>query len=270
MLDRLIHKYFGLPYLLSVDFKRVKKSRGTIVFLHGIGNRKEIWEPVINKLGDNINIVSIDLLGFGSSSKPNWNLYDVRRQSRSVMATYFKLRIRGKVVFVGHSLGSLVAIDISKHYPKLVRSLILCSPPIFNNLTMNKASRMYQDKVLRNIYKMIKKSPTQFAKVMGPAVRLKLINKVFDINVNNIDINFKTLETTIINQTSFVDASKLKMPVSIIHGTLDPLIVQSNLKDLTKINSNIKLKSVIAGHEVLGAMEKELLTQIKAVFDGKK
>jgi predicted esterase len=105
---------------------------------------------------------------------------------------------------------------------------------------------------------------------MEPAVRLKLINKVFDVNVNNIDINFQTLETTIINQTSFVDASKLKMPVSIIHGTLDPLVVQSNLKDLTKINSNIKLKSVVAGHEVSGAMEKELLTQIKAVFDGKK
>src|ERR1035437_5309827 len=142
MFDRLIHKYLGLPFLLSVDLKKVKKTRGTVVLLHGIGNRKEIWQSVVDKLGDDINIVTIDLLGFGGSPKPNWNVYDVKRQSRSVMATYLKLGIRGKVIFVGHSLGSLVAIDIAKRYPTFIKSLILCSPPIFNNLTTNRAAKM--------------------------------------------------------------------------------------------------------------------------------
>jgi len=269
MLDRLIHKYLGLPYLLSVDFKKVKKPKGTVVFLHGIGNRKEVWRPVIDKLGENINIISIDLLGSGSSPRPNWNVYKVAYQSRSVMATYLKLGVRGKVIFVGHSLGSLVAIDIAKRYPSFVRSLILCSPPIFNNLTTDRASRIYQDKVLKSIYKIIKRKPTQFAKVIEPAVKLKLVNKVFDVNIHNIDVNFKTLEMTIMNQTSFEDASKLNMPIDIIHGAFDPLVVLGNLKDLTKENSNIKLESVPAGHEILGAMEKALVSKINFVLESK-
>ncbi len=270
MFDRLIHKYFRLPYLLSVDVTKVKKSSGTVVFLHGIGSRKGVWKPVIDKLGDDFNIVTIDLLGFGASPKPKWNVYNVLYQSRSVMATYLKLGIRGKVVFVGHSLGSLVAIDIAKRYPAFVHSLILCSPPIFNNSTTNMATKTYQDRVLKNIYKIIKKRPTQFAKVIGPAVKLKLVNKVFDVNVKNIDVNFKTLETTIINQTSFEDASKLKVPMNIIHGAFDPLVVLGNLKDLKNKNSNIKLESVAAGHEVLGVMEKVLVSRIKSAVGSKK
>jgi len=270
MFDRLFHKFFKVPYLLSVDVKKVKRARLTVVFLHGIGNRKEVWRPVTEKLGDNINLITIDLLGFGASPKPKWNVYDVVYQSRSVMATYLKLGIRGKVVFVGHSLGSLVAIDIAKRYPSFVRSLILCSPPIFNNSTTNVAAKAYQEKVLKNIYKMIKKSPTQFAKVIEPAVKLKLINKVFDVNVSNIDVNFKTLETAIINQTSFEDASNLKLPVDIIHGAFDPLVVLGNLKDLVKKNSNVKLESIAAGHEILGAMEKTLIDKIKSTQGSKK
>jgi predicted esterase len=93
-------------------------------------------------------------------------------------------------------------------------------------------------------------------------MRYKLINNDFSVTNENIDSYMETLEATIINQTSFTDVMKLKLPINILHGTLDPVVVARNLKELARDNPNIKLKSVLAGHEIKGRMVNETVKAI--------
>src|SRR5438094_99045 len=129
MMSAIIHRWLRLPYTLHVRYnKKPKKPHATVLFIHGLGNTGDAWKEVIDKLPDDIRVISIDLLGFGQSPRPNWAVYNAKTQARSVLATFLKLRLRTPVYVVGHSLGALVGIEVAKRYPLLVKGLVLCSP----------------------------------------------------------------------------------------------------------------------------------------------
>ncbi len=263
MLDTIIHRLLKVPYALSATIvKSQQKSVATVLFIHGIGNKGRAWDEVIAKLPKNIKIVTVDLLGFGQSPNPSWAIYNARTQARSVLTTIFKLRLRGPIIIVGHSLGALVAVDIARRYPMIVRSLILCSPPFYQLHEDEKRLLPRADKVLTDIYRTIKKYPKEFLQVAAIAMRYKLINNDFSVTDKNIDSYMATLEAAIINQTSFEDVKKLKLPITILHGKLDPVVVFRNLKELARDNSNIKLRSILAGHEIKGWMVDETVGAI--------
>ena len=113
-----------------------------------------------------------------------------------------------------------------------------------------------------NIYRTVKKYPEKFLQFAAVAMRYKLINNVFSVTTENVDIYMGALEAAIINQTSFDDAVKLKLPINILHGTLDPVVVVRNLKDLARNNPNIKLRAVLSGHEIKGLMVDETVKAI--------
>ncbi|MBF1033145.1 MAG: hypothetical protein HXL00_05415, partial [Candidatus Nanosynbacter sp.] len=67
MYDKL-HELFGLAYPLHTqvcgDWHDI--SRPVIVLIHGIGVNHNIWQDVLNQLGDQ-PVLAVDLLGFGQS-----------------------------------------------------------------------------------------------------------------------------------------------------------------------------------------------------------
>lgn len=254
MVDRLIHRWLKLPYTLNIRYlKQPKKPRATILFIHGIGNTGEAWNGVIQGLPEDIRVVTIDLLGFGDSPSPKWAVYDAKTQARSVLATYLKLRIMSPVIIVGHSLGALVAIEVAKRYPLLVKSLILCSPPLYDVATVPQRFRFKSDGLLRRIYQSVERRPEDFVKLSAIAMKYNLINKSFNVTDDNVDAYMATLESMIINQTSFEDAHNLRIPTLIIRGRLDPFVVARNINKLMKANDNINTTTILAAHEVRGA-----------------
>jgi pimeloyl-ACP methyl ester carboxylesterase len=267
MFGMFIHKWLRIPYTLNVWYiQRPKRPRATVLFIHGLGNTGAAWDDVIKKLPDDIRIVTIDLLGFGESPSPEWAVYDAKTQARSVLATYFKLRITSPVVIVGHSLGALVAIEMAKRYPLLVKSLILCSPPLYDTLEVAKKLDLRRDNLLRQMFILAEKRPENFVKLSAFAMKYKLINKSFNVTHDNVDSYMAALRSMIINQTSYLDAYKLQTPVHILRGTLDPIVVAKNIKQLVKANQNIQASTIIAGHEVrgpyVGAVVKAINQQI--------
>jgi len=228
------------------------KPIATVLFIHGIGNSGHAWNKVIEKLPNDIRVVTIDLLGFGQSPRPAWAVYNAKTQARSVLATLLKLRLRGPVIIVGHSLGSLVAVEVAKRYPVLIRSLILCSPPFYQLYEEEKKFLPRSDEVLKTIYQTVTTYPEQFLQVAAIAMRYKLINAIFNVTKENIDSYMGALEAAIINQTSLEDAKRLRLPITILRGTLDPIVVVRNLKELIRERSNITLVQVAAAHEVKG------------------
>jgi len=261
MLDKFTHKWLKIPYTLNVRVRRQqKRSKATLLFIHGIGNSGDAWNKVIDKMPPDVYVIAIDLLGFGESPRPTWALYDAKTQARSVLATYLKLRIRTPVTIIGHSLGALVAIEMTRRYPLIVKSLILCSPPIYDS-TAQRIPR--SDDILRQMYKAAKNNPERFLRLAAVAMKYNLINESFNLTADNVDSYMAALQSMIINQTSLNDAAALKVPTTILRGTLDPFLVPRNLKKLAKANPNITIKNIVTGHEVRGRYVNSVVMAIK-------
>lgn len=253
MFETIIHRWLRMPYPLNVHYNYIaRQPRATIIFIHGIGNSGASWDAVIKKLPKDIHVITIDLLGFGKSKKPSWAVYNAHTQARSLVTTYRTLHLRGRVLLVGHSMGSLVSIELAKRYPRLISALILCSPPLYQSDILSTGFVPRTDKVLRDIYRLMDKHPEKVLRISKLAMRYRLINKGFSVTDENIHSYMAALEASIVNQTSLADAKRVKVPMRIIHGTLDPVVIVKNLKELEKSNSNVQVKSVIAGHEVKG------------------
>jgi cis-3-alkyl-4-acyloxetan-2-one decarboxylase len=260
MLDLIFHRLLRLPYTLHVQASEpAGKPRATILFLHGIGNSGEAWSHVTAALPKDLRLITIDLLGFGKSPQPTWVLYNAKTQARSVHASLLKLRIRGPIIVVGHSLGALVAIELAKRHPKYIKSLILCSPPLYQpEYPFNR------DRFLREIFRLSQRYPERFVALSSQAKRYGLVNKAFSVSTDNVATYMKALEATIINQRTLEDAKQLELPITIIHGKLDPVVIPRNLKSLAKGNPNVTLKHILAGHEVHGRFIPAIVAEIEA------
>ncbi len=267
MFDQLFHRWLRIPYTLHIRHKgSSKSSRTTVVYIHGIGSNADIWQESIDKLPSDTRVLTIDLLGFGKSPRPEWAVYDAQTQARAIVKTLLVSRQRGPYVFVGHSLGALVACEIAKKYPLITKGIVLCSPPLYD--TSREDSRIPStDKVLRSIYRKIGDYPTQFLALSSFATRYKLVNKSFNVTKDNFYSYVATLEAAIINQSAYEDLKQLKVPVHIIRGSLDPVVNGRLIQRLAKNHDNISSTSVVAGHEITKSYVKPIAASLKSIQD---
>ena len=252
MLDTLTHRWLRIPYTLNVRYyRKPKKPRATILFIHGIGNTGDAWREVIAKMPADVRVITVDLLGFGNSPRPTWAMYDAKTQASSVLATYFKLGLSSRLIVVGHSLGSLVAIEMAKRYPLLIDSMVLCSPPLYDTSDA-KTVLPRSDKMLRDLYRTAERYPGDFVRLSAFAMKYTLINPSFNVTAKNVDSYMATLGASIVNQSSYTDAYHLSTPTIMIRGSLDLLVIPKNLKRIIKANPVVRLRTIVAGHEIKG------------------
>ena len=110
---------FGTSY----SYNKVNE-KNPIVFIHGVGLTKEIWEPQINFFKD-YNTLTYDLLGHGKTplKKSKVSFEDFSRQLfRLIKELKFN-----KVHLVGFSMGALVARHFACKHNDRLSSLILLS-----------------------------------------------------------------------------------------------------------------------------------------------
>jgi len=263
MIDTFLHRWLRIPYALHAEIQKpARKPIATVVLIHGIGNSGRAWADITAQLPANVRVVTIDLLGFGESPRPSWATYDAKVQARSVITTLIKLRLTGKVVLVGHSLGSLVAIEVAARYPLIIKSLVLYAPP-FYRVNENRRLLPSSHKTLRKMHHLARKHPERLVTLSKLAHKLGLVNKTFDLTRDNAAAYLNALESSILNQTSLKDAAALKVPTHIIYGRLDPVIVASNIRWLARINKNVRITGIVAGHEVKGVFVKPAVEAIK-------
>lgn len=224
-------------------------SSSTVVFLHGLGDTGDLWRQTVEKLPPNTSSVSIDLLGFGNSPRPKKASYSLDEQVASIAHTLTKLKLPKPYVLVGHSLGCLISIKFTQKYPGRVMRLVLCSPPIYDYPNSDRFVKI-KETILRSTYNQVSKDPTALIRLYALAKKLGIVGPSIDVNTDTIQPFIITLKESIINQNTLHDISKLKQPITILNGRVDPLTVDKNLRKLTKDYPNIAYFAVNAGHSI--------------------
>ena len=108
---------FGTSYSLNQV-----NEKNPIVFIHGVGLTKEIWEPQVNFF-KNYNTLTYDLLGHGKSpcKKNKVSFEDFSRQLKRLI----KELNFNKIHLVGFSLGALIARHFASEHTDKLSSLII-------------------------------------------------------------------------------------------------------------------------------------------------
>lgn len=263
--------WFDMPRFLHVRVnKRVPKSRATVVLIHGIGNTGGAWDKVVERLPEDLSVVTVDLLGFGKSPKPSVS-YSNRVQARSIILTLLRLRMGGPIILVGHSMGSLISIELAKRYPFLIRALVLCSPPIYRDRKQQMTTLLAAERILVRFYSEVKnkmeEKPDRFFKLAKQATKAKIASESLQLDETTVEPYLAALEFSIINQTSMKDIQNLDIPIRIIYGRLDPVVVTTNLKVIAQNTYNITLHPVTALHEVTSPYIPKIVAAIHEIAE---
>ena len=105
----------------SYSFKKVNE-KNPIVFVHGVGLTKEIWEPQVNYFKD-YTTLTYDLLGHGRTplKKSKVSFEDFTKQ----LLRLIKELNFNKIHLIGFSLGALIARHFASEHSDKLNSLII-------------------------------------------------------------------------------------------------------------------------------------------------
>ena len=258
MLDKFIHKTLRVPYRLFVAHdRRVENETITLVLWHGIGSSYRVWTKTINEIShnsafDNARLVTIDLLGFGKSPAPSWCNYTTDDHLHALRRTLKSLRIKTPIILVGHSMGSLLAVEYSTVYPEKIAALALVSPPFLqpkeSKALLNRFYHKAYDKILTaKQTKQLEQVASFFEKFTS-----------FEADSIGQESLQRSMKHVVIGSRTLSQVKKLKLPIHLFHGSLDILVNGANLKPLSK-KANISFHASPIGHDVVGLKRKQLI-----------
>ena len=251
--DTVLHRWLHMPYQLSIRYKRIRwPFSTTYVFLHGLADTGDLWKPMLADLPQKSNYIVVDLLGHGNSPNPSGDIiYSAEEQARNVMATCIRAGVTGPIVLVGHSFGSLVAVEFSHHYRGITQQMILISPPIYRDETKEGTTRHRQDTLLRNAYEQVLKHPEAIIRGYALGTKLRAVGfSHIQLNWDNFNAFAGTLRSGIISQHTGRYLLHSKCPTTIVYGRFDPVLVPRNFTKLARANHHITLKSLPTSHAI--------------------
>lgn len=101
-----------------------------LVLLHGFASGVALWCLNLDTLAWNRPVYAMDLLGFGSSSRPNFSSNALEAESQMVKSIEEWRKQVGleKFVLLGHSMGGFLASAYALQHPDRVTHVILADP----------------------------------------------------------------------------------------------------------------------------------------------
>ena len=98
-----------LVRLSALDISPERPQR-TFVFIHGFGGQAAQWHYQMQEFAVETRVVALDLRGHGLSDKPGKG-YDMPQFINDLETALTLLKVKGKIVLVGHSFGGAVVTE---------------------------------------------------------------------------------------------------------------------------------------------------------------
>jgi pimeloyl-ACP methyl ester carboxylesterase len=204
------------------------------VLLHGIGHRWQAWEPVIDLLAAERDVVALDLPGFGASPlPPPETTYNIDT-AMGFLGEFFDELNLGRPHIAGNSLGGLFALEAAER--GLVSSATALSPAgFFTPLELRYATTTLRASwfaagVPAPLIRLFARDPRWrkllFGHIYGRPERLDVETLIADAKALRASPGFIPMLRAGRNLTSFAGTCD-RVPVTIAWGTCDRLLRQS-------------------------------------------
>jgi pimeloyl-[acyl-carrier protein] methyl ester esterase len=243
---------------MPVDKRAAITLKKQLILIHGWGINKAIWSQLQQVLQDDINIIAIDLPGYGKNDHLPIP-YTVKSLATTIAPYIDKAE---QSIILGWSMGGLVAIELAKLYPQKISQLILvASNPKFvqaadwsfaveKQVFINFANELKKD---------IKKTIRRFIAIqaMGSPTAKEDIKTIFSLIEQQPYANYDSLNKgldILLSADQRNSLLSLTMPVLMIAGDKDSLVKVDALQylceqQLNPQNNNLSLQVIEgAGH----------------------
>ncbi|MFD8974008.1 MULTISPECIES: alpha/beta fold hydrolase [Streptomyces] len=130
------------PRTMSLAYER-RGAGEPLLLLHGIGHHWQAWEPVLDVLAADREVIAVDLPGFGASDPLPEDCPYGLPSVVTVLGAFCEAVGFDRPHVAGNSLGGLLALELGRE--KLVRSVTALSPAGF----WSEAERRYAFGTLR-------------------------------------------------------------------------------------------------------------------------
>jgi pimeloyl-ACP methyl ester carboxylesterase len=233
----MIMGVFGRPARSEVDVPAlhvaVDVGEGpVVVLLHGIASSSASWQLVVPLLSPLYRVVAIDVLGFGGSAAGEGIRFTLDEHVLALHKTIRSLHIRGRFTLVGHSLSALIASRYAAVHRREISHVILASPPIYPD-------RRYIDALSNRLrvggylwfYRFVRGNKLT---IINNVTRVSkwMPNGSLKIDDQSWSAFSKSMENCIEAQTTTTDIAQITVPIDIVFGSRDQVIVQATIDRL--------------------------------------
>ena len=220
------------PQPVTVSYTRVGSGE-PLLLLHGIGHHRQAWDPVVDILATERDVIAVDLPGFGvSPALPEGLAYDLPTTT-AVFGAFCEAMELERPHVAGNSLGGLLALELGRE--QLARSVTALSPAGF----WSEAERRYAFGVLLAMRHISRRLPLPLVERLSrSAVGRTMLTSTIYARPGRRSPEAVVAETLALAQATGFDAtlragSSVRftediptVPVTVAWGTRDMLLVR--------------------------------------------
>ncbi len=229
VIDHVIEKKFIEIDNRLISYQEIGEGE-PIVLIHGLGTSSDSWSQNIFELSKCGKVYAVDMPGFGESC----NIDEILCSQEIAKVIYDwcrALKIK-KATFIGHSFGGEVCLWMAVKHKKVVRAIVLAA-----STGLNEQFSLVER--FKNLMVDGFREPTFFM--------TKLFKSYWKAGARRILLTAqKSTDTKI---TKFL--AKIKVPVLVVFGTKDPVIIYEESTETLKKISDVTIEVIDATHGII-------------------
>jgi pimeloyl-ACP methyl ester carboxylesterase len=248
------------------------EGAGDVVFVvHGGGSDGRIWGKDLAPLTSTHRVIAYNRRGFPGSGPP---VADWKAHTEDAATLITSLDV-APVAVVGHSAGTIVALELAVRRPELVSRLVLLDPAFASrrNVTPKLATTFVKMQMLRRFGREKQALDTwlRFATSYrtGGSAFERMAEDRRDLLRSNAEGIFSDLSSDDGSRNiSEEDLASIRVPVTIITADLSPSFLQKTSASLAKRLPAVSTRTLRgAGHAMVFDQSEELLAELRQALD---
>jgi len=245
-----------------------KPDQDTIVFIHGAGMNHTVWTLLARYWAKaSYNVVALDLSGHGLSGGEA--LPDIEENAEFVCGVLTAFGVNGSLHVVGHSMGSLVALECAVRLPsvKCLAMLGTTIPMKVGEPLLDAARNNHHSSVdMISLFGHSYGSQLGSNPVAGISVQL-LAERILESSADGV--LYTALNACNEYKNGLKAAEQLKCPVGLILGELDQMTPRKTAGNLLQAcNDAIEICIPDCGHMMMSEKPEATHKALRQIIEG--
>jgi pimeloyl-ACP methyl ester carboxylesterase len=256
----------GAPAYAYTGGQAFDPDRPSAVFIHGAQHDHSVWALQTRYFAHHgMNVLAVDLPGHGRSDGP-------ARRSVAALADWIIALLDaakvGEAMLIGHSMGSLVALDAAGRYPARVRKLALLATavPMPVSDVLLDAARDHESVAIDFVNQWSHSSIAAKPSSPGPGFWLHGVNqRLMERMAARGEAQLFHTDFTACNEYAdgFERAAQLRCPVLVVSGRRDvmtpPRAAEALVETLRQVGVDVESVMLDAGHALMSEQPDAIL-----------